>query len=228
MCALPSYGKHTLERVLQAYHDAVDEVCGYHERDALRIEPHAPSSELVFASVQHNGLGNQLFQYAVGRLLARALGARFVARRIEDFEGPMTTKLPPHSGQSFEDFEEIFALNSRAAAQFERERCARLVPTRGEYAANGTILLAQRPADTRRVRLSVALAAIAHRGTQLKCVRAIGYFQDYALLSCPPRLLLKRGLVVLGSRVESKKSKKGLSSLSLSLSLFLFGFEIRI
>jgi len=175
------------------HHEAIDGACGFSSAAAAAAAAPAPrgGAALVVAAVHHNGLGNQLFQYAFGRLAAWAAGARFAAVPIAAREGPMNAKLPPHSLESWGAFGEIF----EAAAVGEPDRaaaCAPLTPTKREYRGNGTLLLAERPADTRRVRLASQLEAFL-RGTgdggDLRCVKAIGYWQRYAFFAgLAPRL----------------------------------------
>ena len=161
-------------------HEAIDAACGF----SPDWRPTPRRDGLVVVAVHHNGLGNQLFQYAFGRLAAWASGAAFVAQPIVATEGPMNVKLPPHSMESWGAFGEIFDARTFGDDRGASRTCAPLTPTKKEYAANGTMLLAERPADTRRVRLAAQLRALLDgtrlpRGT-LRCVKTIGYWQRYA------------------------------------------------
>ena len=97
-----------------------DEACGF---DAAQWAAEAPAPKgggLVVVAVQHNGLGNQLFEHAFGRLLARATGSTFAARRVEPRERPMgPPKLAPHSGEGWTAFARLFGAPARPA---ERRR----------------------------------------------------------------------------------------------------------
>lgn len=195
---------------------ALDEACGY---DGLPPPKVPIVDNYLVVGVHHNGLGNTLYQYAVSRLVAHSTGARYASTLVKDSEGALDTKVPPHSREAWDSFCEIFEtdlllsrkegitlLPGNGESRAADAECARLVPTRNEYAANGTILFSERPADKRRHRpketLRDVVAAFTHRKRQhssnssslrthssslgssvaLTCLRMIGYFQDYALL----------------------------------------------
>jgi len=137
----------------------------------------------VVVAVHHNGFGNQLFEYAFGRLWAAAAGSAFAAAKIEPREGPMSLKEPPNSGSGWGAFTEIFDPAALGDVQ-QLTKCAPLTPTLKEYDLNGTVLLAERPADTRRVRLDKQLARAlqaADGGSDITCLKTIGYWQHYDL-----------------------------------------------
>ena len=69
------------------HHDAIDGACGFDPQTFTPREP-AGSKSFVTVAVHHNGLGNQLFQYAMGRLLAWSLGSDFAAVLVDAREGP--------------------------------------------------------------------------------------------------------------------------------------------
>ena len=155
-----------------------DEACGF---DAAQWAAEAPAPKgggLVVVAVQHNGLGNQLFEHAFGRLLARATGSTFAARRVEPRERPMgPPKLAPHSGEGWTAFARLFGAPARPATA-----CAPLVPVQNEYALNGTVLLAERPADTRRRPLRRQLQdALGLLDTGAGCLATLGYWQNAGL-----------------------------------------------
>ncbi|KAK7232041.1 hypothetical protein SO694_0003117 [Aureococcus anophagefferens] len=172
------------------HHDAIDGACGFDPRTFTPREP-AGSKSFVTVAVHHNGLGNQLFQYAMGRLLAWSLGSDFAAVLVDAREGPMNEKMPPHSAQSWDAFKEIFDKSALGARRHAYDTCAELTPTKGEYLGNGTLLLAERPADTRRVRLAKQLEALLLKTADgsLGCVKTIGYFQQYAFFAGVSTLL---------------------------------------
>ncbi|KAH8049962.1 hypothetical protein JL721_11536 [Aureococcus anophagefferens] len=148
------------------HHDAIDGACGFDPRTFAPREP-AGSKSFVTVAVHHNGLGNQLFQYAMGRLLAWSLGSDLAAVL------------------------EIFDKSALGARRHAYDTCAELTPTKGEYLGNGTLLLAERPADTRRVRLAKQLEALLLKTADgsLGCVKTIGYFQQYAFFAGVSTLL---------------------------------------
>ena len=166
------------------HHDAIDGACGFDPKTFTPREPEG-SKSFVTVAVHHNGLGNQLFQYAMGRLLAWSLGSDFAAVLVDAREGPMNEKMPPHSAQSWDAFKEIFDKSALGARRHAYDTCAELTPTKGEYLGNGTLLLAERPADTRRVRLAKQLEALLLKTADgsLGCVKTIGYFQQYAFFA---------------------------------------------
>lgn len=179
----------------------IDTLCGY-DGDVWQ-ERQDP--ELVVVGVHHNGLGNTLYQYAAARLLARAVGATYASSLISEREGAMDMRIPPHSREAWEAFCDIFepqdlrlsrmlgaTLSIKGPPGRVDAKCAPLVPSDGEYIANGTVLYGDRPADKRRRRpketlrelvdLLVARRAGRNDKLALRCVKLIGYFQDYALL----------------------------------------------
>ncbi|KAJ1460646.1 hypothetical protein M885DRAFT_331750 [Pelagophyceae sp. CCMP2097] len=241
---------------------ATDVLCGFNSSDpaTAQMRRHRgprPSSgqvggpgpgagagdDLVVVGVHHNGLGNTLFQYCAARLFAWGVGARYASTRILEAEGASAAKLPPHSGEAWTLFMQIFdppgLVLSAAGSSVDSEtgarpdaKCAALTPTKSEYAANGTILYGQRPMDAKRVRTTDTLRSILdsllqrdhalHRrrdgprgaaslhnstgepddfdasaedwlpealpasaalvsGEALRCIRLIGFFQDYVL-----------------------------------------------
>ncbi|KAJ1460519.1 hypothetical protein M885DRAFT_509537 [Pelagophyceae sp. CCMP2097] len=173
-------------------HDAVDSACQFDLRkisaSALSGPQGLNGAGQVVVAVHHNGLGNQLFQHAFGRLLAWSLGAQFTHGCIAKDEAPMDrSKLPMHSGESWDAFGQLFDVPFDAS--LAPKSCAPLIPVLKQYDANSTLLLAERPADMRRHGrhgLRHALGRILESAGRLKhdvgCVKAIGYFQDYALL----------------------------------------------
>lgn len=179
----------------------LDNLCGYNGG----VGQDNQDPELVVVGVHHNGLGNTLYQYAAARLLARAVGATYASSLISEREGAMDMRIPPHSREAWEAFCDIFEpqdlrLSRRLGATLAMNgppgrldaKCAPLVPSDGEYIANGTVLYGDRPADKRRrrpketlrelVALLVARRAGRNDTLALRCVKLIGYFQDYALL----------------------------------------------
>ena len=157
-----------------AWHDAVDAACGITN---VTLKGQRGRRKRAVISVQHNGLGNQIFQFAAARLLALAEDGPFGARAIESHEGAMDSKLPPHSVESWAAFQDIFGVDTNTA----ESKCARsMVPRQGHYDVNGTVLLGQRPADGRRVKFPTLVSRVFSAETT--CVKALGYFQDYALL----------------------------------------------
>ena len=83
------------------HHDAIDGACGFDPKTFTPREP-AGSKSFVTVAVHHNGLGNQLFQYAMGRLLAWSLGSDFAAvlvraaqeSEIPNFKGSYLGRFP--------------------------------------------------------------------------------------------------------------------------------------
>lgn len=159
------------------FHDAIEAACG-----SASAQP--PTSVSMVVSIQHNGLGNQLFELAAGMLLASSLGADFRARKIRDFEGPHeANKLPPNSDVSWRALRQIWnGFDNRTVFldAIEAPGCAdRMSPLQREYEVNGTLILAQRPADMRRLPLAVALSRLL--SGEPTCVKMVGYFQAYGL-----------------------------------------------
>ena len=170
---------------------AIDALCGFDAR-AAQAENTRPSDDLVVVGVHHNGLGNTLFQEAGSRLFAKAVNARYARSLIVPSEGALDDKIPPHSFEAWASFPEIFLPQIPNASA----KCAPLRPRFAEYRANGTILYADRPGDRKRRKprqtLQELLTALRHRSSQrlsvsavheqqLRCVKFISYFQDYAL-----------------------------------------------
>mmetsp|Transcript_7564 Transcript_7564/g.11335 ORF Transcript_7564/g.11335 Transcript_7564/m.11335 type:complete len:441 (+) Transcript_7564:1118-2440(+) len=160
-----------------AWHDAIDAFCGKKRQREKKV---------AVISVQHNGLGNQLFQFALSRLLALSLGGPFFARLIRDYEGPMSIdRLPPHSTESWNAFQFIFAQQQKSIVDdndtASLNKCVpRLIPSKSQFFTNGTALLAERPADTRRLPMQHMLRNAFHPNST--CLKTLGYFQHYALL----------------------------------------------
>ena len=133
---------------------------------------------MIIVSVQHNGLGNMLFQLAFSRLLAESMGRQvgFVSRHILREEGPMVKALPPHSFEGWKYLQALMGSPSPAeitpldnsdrkgkggrtisGADAEQKWCSPLVPIDSEYyrlnesTGTTTTLMGERPADGRRV-----------------------------------------------------------------------------
>jgi len=162
-----------------SWHEAVDAACDF-EDFAFPSE-----TKTVVVSLQHNGLGNQIFQYAAARLFAFASGSRFRARSIRPEEGALDSKMPPHSEESWKAFRDIFDDNEFPEEEESALGCASLSTLKKEYDLNGTIILGQRPADGKRVPLTTLLT----RSLSAKCVKTLGYFQDFGLFRGAGKLL---------------------------------------
>jgi hypothetical protein len=91
--------------------DDIMRMCGAVEGGPLPITSRArPSDQFVF-NRQHNGLGNQLFQFAFSRLLAESMGRRWSTSLLEPFRGEAPWKkveYPPNSESGWALFRDIF------------------------------------------------------------------------------------------------------------------------
>ena len=123
-------------------------------------------------------------RYAFGRLAALETGASFAARKMYDREGPMAPpRVPPHTIEGWNAFKAIFGEGAGGDTDTMKASCAELTPTKKEYAANGTTLLVERPADARRLAFAKQLRAFAEAldSKEPACLTIIGYWQRYAL-----------------------------------------------
>mmetsp|Transcript_26900 Transcript_26900/g.82758 ORF Transcript_26900/g.82758 Transcript_26900/m.82758 type:complete len:301 (+) Transcript_26900:959-1861(+) len=86
-------------------------------------------------------------------------------------------KLPPNSEIGWQHF------STAARGRVDRLGvCAPLAPALRQYVGNGTRILGERPADTKRVRLDAQLAgALAASSSNETCLKTIGYWQAYGL-----------------------------------------------
>ena len=84
-------------------------------------------------------------------------------------------KLPPNSEIGWQHF------STAARGRVDRlGACAPLAPALRQYVGNGTRILGERPADTKRVRLDAQLAgALAASSSNETCLKTIGYWQAY-------------------------------------------------
>ena len=59
-------------------------------------------------AIHHNGLGNQLFQWAFGKLVALDAGAAFAARKMREDEGPVKPqRVAPHTIEGWKAFTDV-------------------------------------------------------------------------------------------------------------------------
>lgn len=105
-------------------------------------------------TVHHNGLGNALFQYVFGRLWAHYNNGQHFSQLIRTN--------PPHTREGWDAFHGAFAIPRRQ-------------PT-----CNDTLFFGERPSDRRKRRPREALKTLLTG--QVRCLKLIGYFQDYVLV----------------------------------------------
>ena len=71
-----------------AHLGAIDAACAFDANVAAASC--RPACQKIVVAIHHNGLGNQLFQWAFGKLVALDAGAAFAARKMREDEGPVT------------------------------------------------------------------------------------------------------------------------------------------
>ena len=141
----------------------------------------ATTRRTVVVGVQHNGLGNMLFQLAMARLLAEGFGgAAFASQRITKEEGPMDTRgWPPHTLGAYADLQALLGESPAdkaytiaggldvSGAEAAGGWCDPLYPIKSEFFTHNasrdavTVLIAERPADLRRQPLAGSLGRVA-------------------------------------------------------------------
>lgn len=161
---------------------AIDAACAF---DAKTWRPPSASEDApkIVVSIHHNGLGNQLFQWAFGKLVALDAGAAFAARKMNEYEGPVRpTRVAPHTIEGWKAFTDVFGKNALGFQAHAQAKCAPLVPVEAQYSLNSTLLLVERPADSRRLPFPKQVQSFAQSLTDdTQCISLLGYWQRYAL-----------------------------------------------
>ena len=176
-----------------ALHASFDAVCGVEGALGLagggaawdsRVPGDAEHKAVV--AVRHNGLGNQIFQYAFARLLAASLGAALGDEVVGPAEAAKAGAVPPHTALGAAVFAALFPGRRRDAspggcapdAASPTWNATRLRP--GPFAGDGSrAVVSERRVDLRARPIRDTLGAALRPGKA--CVRAIGYFHDDAL-----------------------------------------------
>lgn len=113
-------------------------------------------------TVHHNGLGNALFQYVFGRLWAYYNNGHHSSQLIKSN--------PPHTKEGWDAFLSVFKIPRRSPC-------------------NHTLVFGERPQDRRKRRPRESFKILL--SGQVRCLKSIGYFQDYVLVK--DQLSLIRG-----------------------------------
>ena len=80
-----------------AHLGAIDAACAF-DAQTWRPPPADQHARKIVVAIHHNGLGNQLFQWAFGKLVALDAGAAFAARKMREDEGPVRPqRVAPHT-----------------------------------------------------------------------------------------------------------------------------------
>mmetsp|Transcript_31174 Transcript_31174/g.52645 ORF Transcript_31174/g.52645 Transcript_31174/m.52645 type:complete len:674 (-) Transcript_31174:251-2272(-) len=155
---------------------------------------------------QHNGLGNQLFQYAFSRLLAESLGRHWATSLLEPQrrESPWEKiEFPPNSEAGWALFNDVFPT--------ARQQSLQASPPSSVVTGNGTLVkgreqcldaearcvISDRPWDQHQSKqslLSQLLRALFSEECAHKCVFVIGYFQDPVFLT-PVKAIVRNWLL---------------------------------
>jgi len=124
-----------------------------------------------------------LFQWAFGKLVALDAGAAFAARKMAAEEGPVRpTRVAPHTIEGWKAFTDVFGKRALGFQADARAKCAPLVPVEAQYRMNATLLLVERPADSRRLAFPKQVQSFAQSLTDdTQCISLLGYWQRYAL-----------------------------------------------
>jgi len=140
---------------------------------------------------QHNGLGNQLFQYAFSRLMAESLGRKWSTSLLVPERGESPWKkieFPPNSENGWALFSEVFG---RADQMFDPQQQLssgsqhRLRVNASQSSCldteGGRCMISDRPWDvhvSKKSLLDQMIAALYGNGCASKCIFTIGYFQE--------------------------------------------------
>ena len=165
-----------------AHLGAIDAACAF---DAKTWRPPAAdqNAKKVVVAIHHNGLGNQLFQWAFGKLVALDAGAAFAARKMREDEGPVRPqRVAPHTIEGWKAFTDVFGKASLGYQADADAKCAPLIPVESQYREQGTLLLVERPADSRRLAFPKQVQNFASSlQDDTQCISLLGYWQRYSL-----------------------------------------------
>lgn len=165
----------------------IRKICGAGDDGKLPLKA-KPGADQMPARVwvfnrQHNGLGNQLFEFIWSRLLSESLGSAWATSLLEPERGESPwnkIEFPPNSENGHRLFRELFQapeVNARGRALLDRDVNATapcLEPTQ-------RCTVSDRPWDqkaTKQTVLSQMIAALYSDGCARKCLFTIGYFQE--------------------------------------------------
>ena len=93
-----------------AHLGAIDAACAFDSKTWRPPDADQNAKKIVVA-IHHNGLGNQLFQWAFGKLVALDAGAAFAARKMREDEGPVRPqRVAPHTIEGADSARKCFNL----------------------------------------------------------------------------------------------------------------------
>ena len=165
-----------------AHLGAIDAACAFNAKTWRPPDADQNAKKIVVA-IHHNGLGNQLFQWAFGKLVALDAGAAFAARKMREDEGPVKPqRVAPHTIEGWKAFTDVFGKASLGYQADADAKCAPLIPVESQYREKGTLLLVERPADSRRLAFPKQVQNFASSlQDDTQCISLLGYWQRYSL-----------------------------------------------
>jgi hypothetical protein len=165
-----------------AHLGAIDAACAF-DAKTWRPPPADQHARKIVVAIHHNGLGNQLFQWAFGKLVALDAGAAFAARKMREDEGPVRPqRVAPHTIEGWKAFTDVFGKASLGYQADAAAKCAPLIPVESQYREQGTLLLVERPADSRRLAFPKQVQNFASSlSDETQCISLLGYWQRYSL-----------------------------------------------
>ena len=165
-----------------AHLGAIDAACAFDSK-TWRPPDADQNAQKIVVAIHHNGLGNQLFQWAFGKLVALDAGAAFAARKMREDEGPVKPqRVAPHTIEGWKAFTDVFGKASLGYQADADAKCAPLIPVESQYREKGTLLLVERPADSRRLAFPKQVQNFASSlQDDTQCISLLGYWQRYSL-----------------------------------------------
>ena len=170
----------------------IRKICGASENGKLPLKSkvgmdYMPPRDSVF-NRQHNGLGNQLFEFVWSRLMSESVGSAWATSLIVPERGESPWKkieFPPNSENGYRLFRELFQapeINALAQSKLLKDSNA---STHQCLEPSQRCSISDRPWDQKESKqsiLSQMVAALYSDGCAHKCLFTIGYFQEPVFL----------------------------------------------